>query len=120
MSQVEGGLVVFLRARLDEREAIAKAAGGDDPADWFTAAGWLVDAEAEFIAGNSPAFVLADVAAKRQIIERVVPAIEALEDSIWNEARCSGQLDYDESRLLLRVLALSYAGHPDYRAEWAL
>lgn len=90
-------LTEFLTARLDEREAVAKAATG---APWeefngsiLSKAGGLTTvaethnlevtgiegytyppdeqqlADARHIAGNDPAFVLADIAAKRRIIE---------------------------------------------------
>ncbi len=84
-------LVAFIRARLDEREAAAKAARrgdgrweyrdrSDDP-ETFPWTVWAPDVrlsagtgfapqEAQFIALNDPKFVLADVAAKRRIMSR--------------------------------------------------
>ncbi len=79
--------------------------------------------DAEHIARHDPAHVLADVDAKRQVIA---------------EHYCPDDLDIDEKphcgfcdKALvmndrqgewpcrhLRLLALPYADHPDYRAEW--
>lgn len=116
-------LVVFLNARLDEREAKARASGGEDPKDWFTVGGlsdsdaWNLDlADAEHIVANNPAHVLADVAAKRQIIE------EHRDDEGWC-LRCADPPQYDAEWhkypcRTLRLLALPYASHSDYREAW--
>ena len=177
-------IAAFLRARLDEREAKAKAATQGQFGRWMVDEGkhyqdgrarrivtmaydsdyalvgesaWpgeqvltncsfdhSIDEQEEvdlhFIADNDPEFVLADVAAKRQIIH------EHLDDGMWKHAedgslvragplgdRCSSCLDdgplaaeagneFAEMRpypcRTLRLLALPYAGHPDYREEW--
>jgi len=128
-------LVEFLRARLDEDERDAKAA---TPAPWEYDAddqivytmhdgpgGDLVGDEVayvrrrgmEHIARHDPARVLAEVEAKRRILEEAsgadwLPA-NARDDEpeyaygiarAWNDA--------------LKLLALPYADHADYREEW--
>jgi Family of unknown function (DUF6221) len=135
-------LVEFLRARLDEDEAVAQAAvipahdapnaykphpplsrwrysdGGeveidyDDPGPYPEP--WRVTQDSEglspaicyethghHIARYDPARILAEVDAKRRIIEHHRP------DDICDEA-CT----------TLRLLALPYADDPDYRDEW--
>lgn len=145
-------LIEFLKARLDEREALARAANpgpwtlrrgtgtrGDDWADVYarpepdadeddyppcvieTEGGAnppnLVDAE--HIAANDPAYVLADVAAKRQIVAMCEFLLETREVQ-----EAAGELsDYSLGRAhagggVLRRLALPFAEHPDYREEW--
>src|SRR5690554_5666985 len=57
------GLVEFLRAQLDEDERVARAADGESY--------WLDegDATGDFLHHHDPARVLAEVAAKRRILE---------------------------------------------------
>lgn len=95
-------IVEFLRARLDEDEQAARAADWDrgGVADWHIqpsrdgepglfeiyagpdpVAGFITDANgifAEHIARRDPAWVLADVAAKRKIIERYERALTVI------------------------------------------
>lgn len=59
---------------------------------------------AQHIALNDPAFVVADVAAKRRIIG-------------WAD---SPALPDIERYYVLHALAMPYADHPDYREEWRL
>lgn len=120
-------LSTFLLARLDEDEQIARAATG-----WAT--GWTVDAapdgtwyidpghqrddtgnvraraDADHIARHDPARVLAEVEAKRQIVapHRGTHRCE------WGDVTMDNQC----TARLLRLLALPYADHPDYLAEW--
>jgi hypothetical protein len=71
----------------------------------------------EHIARHDPARVLADVAAKRQIIEFWSLAYRNPMDAAmfagldWDRVRSNGQWT-------LRLLALPDADHPDYREEW--
>ncbi|MFI9200191.1 DUF6221 family protein [Streptomyces sp. NPDC053048] len=126
-------LEAFLRARFDEDERVASAA---TPGPWrynpdkvwnlpgqhfgeeFVAAG-TVDkpicvagtgpaddpksmADAAHIAQHDPARVLAEVEAKRRLIE-----------DTW------GGPDHEDMWLHhMRLLALPYVDHPDYREEW--
>lgn len=98
--------IAFLRARLDEDEQVALAA---KPGPWQVDGGTvyarhptdeIVDYtdSADHIARHDPTRVLADVAAKRQIIELVIGAYAGY--------------------AVLPLLALPYAGHPDYREDW--
>jgi hypothetical protein len=100
-------LVTFLRARLDEREAAAKAAGGDTwvaeprtPGSYAVACdgepvvydeGAPTEEQAAHIALNDPVFVLADVAAKRRILSRHrrYGEVEPSGSALWNDA-CDG------------------------------
>lgn len=69
---------------------------------------------------NCPAlnWWLADLAAKRQIVTEVVPRLNSMEDDIHSQFGVGKQLDYEESALLLRLLAKPLAHRPGYREEW--
>jgi hypothetical protein len=123
-------LVEFLRARLDEDEAVARAAA---PPPWNAFIGSVTsgappndeefcdlippgeskgdDASAAHIARHDPARVLREVEAKRQIVERCE---RELRDYVGTGAQAA--LPY----LLLRALARPYADHPDYDSAWAV
>lgn len=136
-------IAAFLRARLDEREAVALAATpgpweseGDDPTDdevytvhdgehgdlvgnvvAFARGGDRQQPNTVHIADNDPEFVLADVAAKRQIIDWCG---EVVGDRDLTRCGEFGALKDDPDALAvtlavqtLRLLALPYAGHPD-------
>lgn len=117
-------LVEFLLARYDEAASVAKAATGG---------GWLVDgaaviapgipgethdcelasdvseADAEFIAANNPAAVLADIAVKRRIIAELGPPYFIAGGS---------SAPYEA---VVRLLAEPFAEHPDYqRWRWGV
>lgn len=134
-------LIDFLRDRLDEREAKARAATpgpwrhnpdkhwrkpgtcwfeeavftGPPGADAICVAGTgetdnqQAMANAAHIADNDPATVLADIAAKRQII-----AMEPPEH--YDDPRYNGFVEAHHD--MLRSLGVPYAGHPDYRDRW--
>ncbi|MFJ9448175.1 DUF6221 family protein [Kitasatospora sp. NPDC101235] len=129
-------LVTFLRARLDEDEQAARAA---------TPGPWTVDSEtyaaaihgaghADVIAGgrwggeasvfestedalhivrHDPPRVLAEVAAKRRILDQH-RGLESM-----TGPNCSTCCIESWPCPTLRLLALPYANHPDYRPEWA-
>lgn len=120
-------LVAFLRARYDEDEQVATAA---TPGPWVAGGigdfGWSVSgpsggveaddseagrADAEHIARHDPARALAEVAAKRRVLD-------AWPDSFgqWSADQADAARAMKTAVLLL--LALPYAGHPDYREEW--
>ncbi len=99
-------LIAFLRARLDERERriaelrqlSAEDQGFDEP--------WKPE-------GHDPA--LADVAAKRQIVELYAEHAE-YDDPDNSYEHASGRIcGLGEA---VRLLALPYAEHPAYRDEW--
>jgi hypothetical protein len=128
---VSKDLATWLRNRLDEDEQTARDAGsvrlnaylegGDD--------GWAVETEdggdpgaiigdrglAEHIARWDPARVLAEVQAKRRMIDHLELAMPRLTPlNNW------GAAEMDElAGNMLQLLALPYAAHPDYRAEWS-
>lgn len=86
------GLVAFLRARLDEAEREARDMIEGAPPGYGKASGVI----------NNPYWVLAEVDAKRRTLEWALT------------------LDYGlDEAMLLRLLALPYADHPDYQPEWA-
>lgn len=130
-----GELVAWLRAQLDDDQAEAEAA---TPGPWIDASGnagdviveQLSDAEghlvaeietcvdhpdvdraadAAHIARHDPAAVLADVAAKRAILD--------LHDAVPEEEHCA----WDQERKpcqTVRLLASAYAHRPGYRDQW--
>jgi hypothetical protein len=122
---VVSGLVEFLRARLDEDEQAARAA-----------AGLTVDAQGyeevlTHLQRWGSARVLAEVEAKRRIVDLHLPTTSEYHLGKTDEdgygtvnpvcPTCGTPDEYAVQAPCptLRLLALPYAGHPDYRAEWA-
>lgn len=130
-------LIEFLKARLDEDEAAARRA---TPGPWVSESSGptgpvVMDAEsrdardhvarcphflaafdAEHIARHDPARVLADVAAKRAIVERHTPYPDAGAPFAYCEdCGCLDCSPVDWPCANLRHLAAVYADHPDYR-----
>ena len=132
-------LITWLRARLDEDEAAALAVrddryGDNDGVGWKR---WAIDApddgswprlsalgvdlahsyadnvitpqRGEHIARWDPARVLAEVDAKRRMVDRLWDDSEG----ILRPGIASGT-----ARPVLELLALPYADHPDYREGW--
>lgn len=130
-------LVKFLTEQWDRIEALAKTAaeGGDpelgNPGRWSAyleggTDGWAFEdasgtvaatveskALADHIAGNDPEYVLEDIAAKRVILADCVYVLSSAEDS-WGQGVSAHELAGDT----LKNLALPFAGHEGYRAEW--
>jgi hypothetical protein len=114
-------LVEFLRARLDEEERAAKEQPAEWAADW---AKYLVDpvigpfggqsrlrnvATGFYVAGHSdPARVLADVAAKREVLDGYAELYEHADVEEWSTLNW-----------VVRLMAAVYSDHPDYQQEWA-
>lgn len=132
---MSGDLIHFLRDRLDEDEQIAQDAAGLAAVrrHWTRQAlSCVVDAtdgglivygegaptseQAQHIARWNPARVLAEVAAKRQIIDGVTARLDPTgDDGGWT----SVEFETDEmAGETLRLLALPYADRPGYREEW--
>lgn len=134
-------LIEFLRARLAEDEAVARAAADGDGGEWFVGDKWGVyraeDAaphddveenrlvvhgnvlpQSEHIARHDPARALREVEAKRRVIERYAEA-----------AAEAAQTDRIAARTwrpvvivlepVVKDLTQAYTSHPDYRSEWA-
>lgn len=103
-------LAAFLTARLDERADLVKSV---DP-DAIDFAANIGSEPINLILGaNDPAWMLADIDAKRRIIE------------LWEEAadhrRQSSDAYADEFDALTEViqfLALPYADHEEFQEEW--
>jgi hypothetical protein len=139
-------LVAFLRARLDDDEQAARACASapweveippmvhvsvqarrDNKWKWGRL-GYVATVERDedraHIARHDPARVLADVEAKRQIVEQHKPAkLSYLPSRERGCVTCSTAQTWDAQAneancQTLRLLALPYADHPDYRDEW--
>jgi hypothetical protein len=129
-------LVEFLRARLDEDEVAASAASPgpwhvndesdtvlavDDieVAEGFALSGPQLRATTAHVARHDPARVLADVEAKRLLIEHAetVSSMDGQIEGGWG-TRGSVPWNEDEGIRLLRLLALPHADHPDYDESW--
>ncbi|QBR10031.1 hypothetical protein D7Y56_31515 [Streptomyces sp. S501] len=134
-------LVAFVRARLDEREAAAVAAGGagedwqawgtgiyatsspDDDVPPLVTTGPEVGgsdedaARAAHIALHDPAQVLRDVEAIRSLLEQYTApeAGEGLPDGIGRRTAGTRRPAVETA---VRHLAQAHARHPDYRPEW--
>lgn len=123
-------LATWLRAQLDEDERVAEAARFLTRGSWrhagtrdvLTEAGRLLNADqaeqAEHIALHDPARVLAEVEAKRRILDEAVPLMDAADEKICEEWSAGDPVTYDASPLVLRLLALPYAARPGYLDEW--
>lgn len=131
------GLVEFLLSRLAEDEAVAKAAhdgiyttsdghwnihymGYDgtwpmpsaSPGDDDEAFPWTIHASR-----HDPARVLADVAAKRQIVSMVAESATYLpNDDPDDPVEWNGEVH--QAAAVLKALAQPYADHDQFREEW--
>lgn len=122
-------LTEFLTARYDEREAVARRAYSQgewrsgstygmfvsvEARSWTVVSGEWERSDADHIALNDPAYVLADIAAKREIVE-----LHSGDEPLcgWSQdARTSH--DEEPPCDTLRLLALPYTDHPDYDEAW--
>ncbi|ROQ69188.1 hypothetical protein EDD93_3685 [Streptomyces sp. 840.1] len=140
-------LTQFLRARLDEDDAAARAASWDewDSAHWhahhraqYDGCWAIIDAAddgvittvdprasadpgvAAHIARHDPARALSEVEAKRQMVKLHACAAGhecSTLDRHGEIDHCTWVMD-SEACTTLRLLALPYADHPDYRDDW--
>jgi hypothetical protein len=124
-------LVVFLRARLDEDEQVARATV---EAPWIVPAydptvvkpygsdGLIVRASgpgaAEHIALHDPARVLAEVDAKRRIVALCEPSLVEVTAYGQTEREFIPGNGPPWGDGVLRLLAAPYADHPDYDPAW--
>jgi hypothetical protein len=123
-------LITWLRAQLDDDERVARRAGWNHP-EWtydremFTVASdaWVIaarkdrsgspinDVDGEHIARWDPARVLAEVDAKRRILDMWADAQSAEFPDYWGGYATA----LDD---VVRQLALPCADRPGFRAEW--
>lgn len=119
-------LTGFLLARLDEDEAVAREAQVTGDGWWHDGDGevWSHEqlvahptmvAHAEHVARNDPARVLAEVAAKRAIVDE---ARMRAGDSFATPEHEGMRWSVTAYREVVCRLAAVYADHPDYRDEW--
>lgn len=103
----------FLRARLDEDERVARECWADHP----TSKPLQVELHSVgSLVGIGQTRMLAEVEAKRRILERLEALVAALNAAGQTmPSRESGELVDG----ILPDLALPYADHPDYRQEWS-
>lgn len=118
-------LLAFLRARLEEDEQAALAA---KPGPWHADGGsvyathWIDEVvdyseSAEHIARHDPARVLADVAAKRQVVDRYERAM-ANRRAHPDDLATAGALLALHG--VVQLLVLPFRDHPDFDAAWAV
>jgi hypothetical protein len=120
-------LAGWLRAQFDEDERIARKNTGNDGLgddgdfpDYRTYDGADIDAACEFLRRFTSQRELREVEAKRRILDEVVPQVNAMDDKIESEWGNGGEGPHDETWLLLRIMALPFAGRPGYLEEWAV
>jgi hypothetical protein len=118
-------LIAFLRVRYDEDEQIARDCAVRSPGPWvgmfkqvtsepddgqvINVASTERRAVSHHIANWDPGRALAEVEAKRRMLDFLVKLDDIATDSdLWN-------LDTEKP---FKLMALPYAGHPDYRPEW--
>lgn len=100
-------LTDFLMARIAEDEAVAATEAVLRDGDPY------FDGEASaFERSHDPARVLAECEAKRRIVSTMQSAI----NGGW-QSQSREEIEFVATRTL-RLLALPYADHPDYREEW--
>lgn len=114
----------FVLARLDEDQAWAKKCLAEDrsPRAWaalrsivWSGLGHKIaptrtQAHALHMAHHPPGRVLRDVAARRRLVQRITEAKKVDVRPALGEER----------EVVLRLLALPYADHPDYKKEWRI
>ncbi len=116
-------LIAFLWARLDEDEEVARAATQGDwvwsrefvtpPGYHHRTVGPLEPGDAAHIARHDPSRALAEVEAKRRIVQA---------HAKWCEGRCEAKHPeggFDAAHYWsVKSLAAVWDDHPDYRDEW--
>jgi hypothetical protein len=126
-------LIAFLRARLDEDERTARSVlwdGSGNTLKWdlpFSATVQVGSevfttddsAVADHIARHDPARVLAEVDAKRRIVDECAYWINKINASATDKYPYPNLAERGEVVLpVITLLALPYASHPAYRDEW--
>lgn len=132
-------LVAFIRAQLDEDERVARRAGGIRDLEWtydretfhvISGRGQSIaarkpegnpinDVDGEHIARHDPARVLAEVDAKRRILDAWEHALKY--DGVVKFGGWESCIDMCPEAVLdnvVKLLALPFAGRPGFREEW--
>ena len=79
--------------------------------------------DAVHIALHDPAYILADIASKRRILDEVVDEATSLDMSVDNDRRIGPRDMATEPYLgdmLLRLLAAPFSGEPGYDERWSV
>jgi hypothetical protein len=105
----------FLLARIAEDANYAEHAKWAMQGEWFTMADDKVD---EFVRHMAPARVLAEVEAKRRIVEAHVAGPTGWHEDDGEPVRYCHHCHRESPCLTLRALAALYADHPDYCEAW--
>lgn len=126
-------ILEFLKARIAEDEALARAAlepshpYGDKSLPQIPAENWgrevdgyLGGSWGEHAAQWNPLRVLAECEAKHALLIEHFSARWAMVPHGCRVCRSYGAIPDAYPCVTVRVLAGVYAGHPDYRAEWSL
>lgn len=128
-------LIAWLRAQLDEDALVAQRVKSETEGAWAwtyrnvhaidTATGKTqpiattdTGAQAVYFGLWNPDRALAEVKAKRRILDAVLPQVVSLEDTIHGEFSAYPEVDVPD--LLLKTLAQPYAGLSGWRQEWLL
>lgn len=140
-------ITAFLAARLDEDEALAREAADRLSGQWFVGRKWNVYAvddvepqrfdesddlvtygdmkeRSEHIARHDPARVLAEVKAKRRVLERHYAVVDSCGTECCDGCGWDREEGYHvegiENCPELRDLAAPFDQHPDYNPAWAV
>lgn len=117
-------LVQFLRDRLDEDDHGARTAAELQEAEWRCPSTGVVDFGSDLLATgdrdvayhivrHDPARVLAEVEAKRQLVDKYV---EVADNDVNEVEYANGWANALGEAV--RLLALPYADHPEFKPEW--
>lgn len=127
----------FLTARYDEREAAARAVRGREFASWNRSwddgstrdlvisgervATLPIDMD-EHIALNDPAYVLADIAAKRRMVELCATWIAEGDRHIGarDAVSIAARTQAITAETVLRTMLQPFAEHPDFDEGWGV
>jgi hypothetical protein len=116
---VDDDILKFLRARLADDEKAAKEApselGDGEWPFWVDPDDHDARTAAERFRDHfRPKRILAEVNAKRRILDELLPEVVGTDEMVDDEWRNG----CDNAGALLQMLALPYAYHDDYQDEW--
>ena len=120
-------LITWLRGVLDEDERVARAAQDQMPADWRVEVLKAADpssaklAISDLVTTFHHGWVLADIAAKRAILDEILEDLRAMHSAIiyfeGDEYGDPGGIPAAADKLV-RLLASAYAHRDGFRDEW--